>query len=180
MKKLPIIFLICILTACSKNVVQKSPNELLLAIKNYSCNMEISYFSNKNVTEYTANQSYYSNGKYSMEFLDKENLKINYENSILNITSGLTTIPIEFINYQELNKNPLFLSYFINIYFNTEEQSNITIDDSSIHIILPNNNEYLHSAKLLFKDNKPYTLTYFDANGNVKVNIIYNEFTLIA
>ena len=47
MKKLLIIFLICILTACSKDVVPKSPNELLLDIKNYSCNMQISYFSNK-------------------------------------------------------------------------------------------------------------------------------------
>ena len=32
------------------------------------------------------------------------------------------------------------------------------------------------SAKLTFKDNLPHMLSYFDENGNEKVNIIYNEF----
>jgi len=180
MKKFLVIFLICILTGCTKKITPQSPNELLLGIKDYSCKMQISYFSNKNSTEYLAIQSYSSLGKYSMEFLDNDNLKINYENSNLNITSNLANTSINLSNYKELNKNPLFLSYFINTYFNTEIKNNIKIFDDSIHLILPTNNQYLYSAELLFKDNVPYSLSYFDENGNVKVNIIYNEFTLIA
>ena len=180
MKKLFIFFLVFILTACTKEISQKSPHEILLSMKDYSCNMEISFFSNKNTTKHRAAQSYSSDGKYFMEFLDDENLKIVYENSTLNIASGSLNDSIEIINYEEINKNPLFLSYFINTYFNAEEKENIKTSTDSIAINLPNNNEYLYSANLTFKNNKPYSLTYFDKNGNIKVNIIYNEFTLTA
>ena len=96
------------------------------------------------------------------------------------IISNVSNTTIELKEYIELNKNPLFLSYFINTYFNLEDSNNIKLTDDSIEIILPNNNVYLYSAKLQFKNNEPYSLTYFDKNGNMKVNIIYNEFTSIA
>ena len=176
MKKLFIICAICILTGCSKTPVSKSPHEILLEIKNYSCKMEISYFSNKNTATYIANQSYSGTGEYLMEFLDNENLKIHYKDSKLNITSKLTEKSLELFAYEEINKNPLFLSYFINTYFNSEESSNMKASNDSIEIILPNNNEYLHSAKLTFNNNQPYSLSYLDLNGNEKVNIIYSEF----
>ena len=179
MKKVIIFLFIFVLSACSKPTVQKTPDEILLSIKDYSCKMQILSTSNKNVTNYSASQTYSSAGQYSMEFLDKENLKINYENSILKITSSLFENNFEIQNYKELNQNPLFLSYFIHTYFNLEESSHIEKDDTSIHITLPNYNNYIHSAKLTFNNNLPYTLTYFDENGNEKVNIIYNEFTLI-
>lgn len=179
MKKIIPLLLICILTACSSKITQKSPNKILLNIKDYSCKMQISCFSNKNITEYTALQSYSSLGKYSMEFLDKENLKIDYENSILSITSKLFDESFETKNYKELNQNPLFLSYFIKTYFNLEETNNTEITENKIRITLPNHNSYLYSAELSFKNNLPHTLTYFDENGNAKVNIIYSEFTFI-
>lgn len=115
-----------------------------------------------------------------MEFLDDEGLKIDYQNSNLNIISNVSNIPIELKEYIEINKNPLFLSYFINTYFNLENSNNIKSTNDSIELILANNNAYLYSAKLQFKNNRPHSLTYFDKNGNVKVNIIYNEFTSIA
>lgn len=179
MKKIIPILFVCILSACSNETIIKSPNALLLEIKDYSCKMRIYSYSNKNSTEYSAIQSYSSSGKYSMEFLDNENLKINYENSILNITSKLFNNELKLENYTELNQNPLFLSYFINTYFNTEETGNIQITQNSIHIMLPNYNNELYSAELTFNNNLPYTLTYFDKNGNEKVNIIYSEFTFI-
>ena len=91
----------------------------------------------------------------------------------------IKTTDIKGKNYAEVNQNPLFLSYFINTYFNSEEIVNTKIKENSIHIILPNYNNSPHSAKLIFENNKPYTLTYFDENGNAKVNIIYSEFTFI-
>ena len=180
MKKIVCILLLLFLTACSNNITSKNPHELLLAIKNYNCELKISYFSNKNSNEYIARQTYSAEGIYSMEFLDNENLKIDYKDSNLNIGSKIVNLPIELKEYLEINKNPLFLSYFINTYFNLENSDNVKSTEDSIELILPNNNVYLYSAKLQFENNRPYSLTYFDKNGNIKVNIIYNEFTSIA
>ena len=179
MKKILLIFFILTLTACSKKTTIKTPNEILLSIKDYSCEIQISYFSNKNTTTYIAKQNYSSLGKYEMEFIDKENLKITYDNSTLNISSSPLSSSIGINNFKELNQNPLFLSYFINTYFNLENQNNVKISENSISITMPNYNQYIHSAKLTFKNNLPHTLSYFDVNGNEKVNIIYNEFTFI-
>ena len=178
MKKIFLIFIIFTLTSCSKNTL-KTPNELILKIKDYECNLDICYFSNKNSNTYSATQSYNSSGKYFMEFLDSENLKISYENSNLTISSNSPEILLKENNYIELNENPLFLSYFINTYFNTEDSTKIKSDVNSIQLTLPDNNPYLHTAKLVFNNNLPYSLTYFDKNGNEKINIIYNEFTFI-
>lgn len=171
-----IILLLVFLTACSPKNITMSPNDILLSIKNYSCKMNITYFSNKNTNEYIATQAYSSDGIYSMEFLDEENLKINYDKNSLNIASNPLNISSLTSNYPEINTNPLFLSYFINTYFNCEKTDNITVEENKISIILPENNNYLYSSTLLFKDNIPYSLTYFDVNGETKVNIIYNEF----
>lgn len=178
MKKIILILLILTLSACTKTIT-KTPHEILLSIKDYSCKMKITYFSNKNSNEYIATQSYLSSGKYSMEFSDKNNLKINFESSNLNISTNIDGANINYENYNELNQNPLFLSYFINTYFNTENTTNIKLENNIISLTLPSYNEYLYSAKLEFKNNLPHTLTYFDKNGKAIVNIIYNEFTFI-
>ena len=179
MKKALLFIILFCLTACSNKVTPKTPNEILVSIKDYSCKLEISYFSNKNTTTYLASQKYSSIGEYNMEFLDKENLKINYSNSNINISTSLLEKNLELSNYKELNQNPLFLCYFINTYFNLENSTDIKTTENSIHIPLPNYNSHLSSAKLIFKNNLPYELTYFDENGNARVNIIYSEFTFI-
>lgn len=176
MKKVILFIFIFILSGCSKITTPKTPNDILLSIKDYSCKMQINYFSNKNTTQYQATQSYSSSGKYSMEFLDKENMKINYTPSTLNISSKLFEEDLNIANYLEQNQNPLFLSYFIHNYFNSEEAENVETSENYIQLQLPNYSNYLHTAKLTFKDNLPHMLSYFDENGNEKVNIIYNEF----
>lgn len=175
MKKIILILFVCLLTSCSE-FRDKKPHELLLSIKNYSCEMQITCFSNKNTTCYTAVQGYQSTGIYTMEFLDSENLKINYENSSLILSAFPIDVSIIFHDYPEINSNPLFLSYFINTYFNTEDINKINHTDTKISLTLPEINEYLSFAELSFKNNLPYSLSYFDKNGKVKVNIIYNEF----
>ena len=179
MKKILMFFFIIFLSACNQSMLQKTPNELLLAIKDYSCNMKISYFSNKNSNTYLATQNYSTLGEYSMDFFDDNQFKINYKDSTLNISSGTHNLTITNKNYTESNENPLFLTYFINTYFNMEESDKIKTNENSIYLELPNHNEYLFSAKLIFENNLPYSLTYFDKNGKAIVNIIYNEFTFI-
>jgi len=171
-----IIVMIFLLTACSNKIPPMSPNEILLSIKDYSCKLDITCFSNKNITNYAAYQEYSSTGIYSMEFLDDENFKISYNKNLLSISSLPLDISSSISNYPELNSNPLFLSYFINTYFNLENPDKLTISENKISMILPENNSYLYSATLTFQNNNPTSLTYFDKNGCQKINIIYNEF----
>lgn len=179
MKKIILILLILTLVGCTKNITEKTPHEILLSIKDYSCKMQICYFSNKNSNKYIATQSYSTIGKYSMEFLDKNGLKLNFENSNLNISTNIKDSNLTYDNYNELNQNPLFLSYFINTYFNMEDSNNIKTENNTISLTLPSYSDYFHSAKLEIKNNLPYALTYFDKNGKTIVNIIYSEFTFI-
>ena len=111
-----------------------------------------------------------------MEFLDDDNFKVSFDKNILNISSEPLGISSTSLNYPEINTNPLFLSYFINTYFNSESSKDITTEENKISLILPENNSYLYSATLYFENNLPASLTYFDKNGTTKVNIIYNEF----
>lgn len=176
MKKVAVLFsLLLFLTSCASKR-QETPNEILLKIKDYSCDMQINFFSNKNSTSYLAKQTYTSDGTYSLEFMDTNNLKINYKANNLSISSVPLSITSVLQNYENLNSNPLFLSYFINTYFNSEENNILDINKDEILIKLPNKNPYLYTAKLAFSNNTPSSLTYFDKNGTAKVNIIYNEF----
>ena len=176
MLKFIIILLIVFLTSCTPKQEVIVPNDILLSIKNYTCKMNITYFSNKNTTEYAALQTYNSTGTYSMEFLDDDNFKVSFDKNILNISSEPLGISSMSLSYPEINTNPLFLSYFINTYFNSESSKDITTEENKISLVLPQNNSYLYSATLYFENNLPASLTYFDKNGTAKVNIIYNEF----
>lgn len=173
------ILLIFLLSACKReNLSNLDINEVLLSIKNYTCSMSIHVYSNKNSTSYTANQIYCYPSTYSMDFTDPDKMKISYQGSSLNIKSERFNIDKTIENYDNINQNPLFLSYFLNAYFSSEENGNITVDSNSISLILPENNPYLTSAKLVFENGIPKSLTYFDKNRTEKVNIIYNEFKL--
>lgn len=176
MIKIIIALIVILLTSCTPKQEIISPNDILLSIKNYECKMNITCFSNKNTTEYTALQTYNSLGTYYMEFLDQDNLKITFDRNILNISSEPMNISSTTQNYPEINANPLFLSYFINTYFNLETSKDLTVENNKISLTLPENNSYLYSATLYFENNLPASLTYFDKNGTAKVNIIYNEF----
>jgi outer membrane lipoprotein-sorting protein len=174
-----ILIVIFLLSSCKKeNLSNPDINEVLLSIKNYSCSMSISIYSNKNSTTYVANQVYSYPSTYSMEFIDPDGIKILYSGSSLNIKSGRFNIDKTIENYDNINQNPLFLSYFLNSYFSVEKNDNIIVDSNSVNLILPENNPYLVSAKLVLENGIPKSLTYFDKNGTEKVNIIYNEFKL--
>ena len=99
MIKFIIILLIVFLTSCAPKQEVIAPNDILLSIKNYTCKMNITYFSNKNTTEYTALQAYNSVGTYSMEFLDDDNFKVSFDKNILNISSEPLGISSTSLNY---------------------------------------------------------------------------------
>ena len=170
-----ITLLLLLVTACHKTSPPKSLHESLLSIQHYACNLNITFYSNKNTTTYTAIQEYNTDGNYYMEFLDPDQLKIQYENNTLQLSSNLFSTQYT-TPYEERNQNPLFLSYFLNRYFASEDSSIISKTENSITLKLPEYNTYIDYATLTLENNLPKSLTYFDKNGTPKVNIIYSEF----
>ena len=167
--------LLTILTSCHKPAPQKDIHELLLSIRHYACRFDVTLYSNKNSNTYTAIQEYNADGSYYMEFLDPDQLKIQYNNNTLQLSSNLSTTQYT-QPYQERNQNPLFLSYFLNHYFNTEDSSILSKTSTSVTLKMPQHNDYLYQATLTIEDNLPKTLIYTDKNGTPRVNIIYSEF----
>lgn len=178
MKLLKILCFFCVLiflTSCHKPASQKDIHELLLSIHHYACRFDVTFHSNKNSNTYTAIQEYNADGSYYMEFLDPDQLKIQYSDNTLHLSSNLSSTQYT-QSYQELNQNPLFLSYFLNHYFNTEDSSILSKTPTSVTLKMPQYNDYLYQATLTIENNLPKTLTYCDKNGTPKVNIIYSEF----
>ncbi len=171
MRKVFLLFLL-LLVSCNKKHEIKDIDTLLMSIKNYTCETRIERFSNKNVLVFNAKEKYEYPDKYSLYFDDNTN--ISYINNVLSIQNGKIDAKKEILDYQNINKNPLFLSYFLNTYFNNKDAA--IKDNSEITIILPSNNTYLYKATLKVNNNVPHSLTYFDKNDTTLVNIIYNKF----
>jgi len=174
-----IIIFLCVLfmfTACSAKKQTTNVSDILISIKNYSCSMQIESFSNKNTVTYNANQTYQYPDNYLMEFNDPDKTTISYNTGSLSIGSTKLNILKNIQNYQNINQNPLFLSYFLNTYFNTSQENILTSTINEVSVILPTNNPYLYTATLKLENEVPSSITYFDKNGTPKVNIIYNEF----
>ena len=170
-----IITLLLLLAACHKTPPQKDLHEVLLSLHHYSCRFDVTFHSNKNTTTHTAIQEYNADGNYYMEFLDSDQLKIQYSDNNLQLSSNLFATQYT-TQYEERNQNPLFLSYFLNRYFTAEDSSILSQTQNSVTLKLPEHNTYLHQATLTLENNLPKTLTYLDKNGTPRVNIIYSEF----
>ena len=147
-----------------------------MSIKNYECSMSITFHSNKNEITCMANQIYNSPDIYSLNFID-DNYSVSYSEKMLTLSNNFLNLSDSYENYENLNTNPLFLSYFLNSYFNSSAENILESTLEKVSINLPNNNSYLAYATLTLKDNVPYSLTYFDKNNNEKMNIIYNKFS---
>lgn len=177
MKKIIIILCsILVLSSCSHKKQTKDINEILMSLKNYTCSIQIESFSNKNTITYKATQTYQYPDNYLIEFNDADKTTISYKTNNLYISSENLNIFTEIKNYQNINQNPLFLSYFLNTYFNIPKENILTNTLKEVSIILPTNNPYMNKATLKLENNIPISITYFDKNETPKVNIIYNEF----
>ncbi len=174
--KFIIIFSLIFLCSCQKQTTPQDINALLMSIKNYDCNMEISFHSNKNIITCSANQTYNYPDNYSLQFSD-DALSLSYSEKMLTLANNFLNLSTGYENYENLNTNPLFLSYFLNSYFNSSSENILESNLQKVSINLPNNNSYLSHATLELQNNIPYSLTYYDKNNKPKINIIYNKFS---
>jgi len=147
-----------------------------MSIKNYDCTMDITFYSNKNEIICLASQTYQYPNNYSLQFSDSS-LSLSYSEKMLTIANNFLNLSTNYENYENLNTNPLFLSYFLNSYFNSSSENILESNLQKVSINLPNNNSYLSHATLTLQDNTPYSLTYYDKNNKPKLNILYNKFS---
>jgi len=138
--------------------------------------MSITFHSNKNKIKCMANQIYNYPDTYSLNFID-DNFSISYSEKMITLSNDFLKLSENYTNYENLNTNPLFLSYFLNSYFNSSAENILESNLEKVSINLPNNNSYLSYATLTLQDKIPYSLTYYDKNNNEKMNIIYNKFS---
>jgi len=174
--KLLIILSLIFLCSCQKQFEPQDINALLMSIKNYDCTMDITFYSNKNEIICLASQTYQYPNNYSLQFSDSS-LSLSYSEKMLTIANNFLNLSTNYENYENLNTNPLFLSYFLNSYFNSSSENILESNLQKVSINLPNNNSYLSHATLTLQDNTPYSLTYYDKNNKPKLNILYNKFS---
>jgi outer membrane lipoprotein-sorting protein len=175
--KIIIILSFIFLCSCSTKTQPTDTNALLMSIKNYECSMNITFHSNKNLITCSAKQIYNYPDNYSLNFSDNQNLSISYSNKMLTLCNSFLNLSESYNEYENLNTNPLFLSYFLNSYFNSNSKNILECNFEKVSINLPYNNSYLFTATLILNNNIPYSLTYYDKNNKPKLSIIYNKFS---
>ena len=174
--KILIIISLIFLCSCTKQSPPQDINTLLMSIKNYDCKMDITFYSNKNEITCLANQIYQYPNNYSLRFFDND-LSLSYSEKMLTLANDFLNLSTNYENYENLNTNPLFLSYFLNSYFNSSTENILESNLQKVSINLPQNSSYITYATLELQNNLPYSLTYYDKNNKPKINIIYNEFS---
>jgi len=174
--KILIVLSLIFLCSCQKQSEPQDINTLLMSMKSYECNMDITFHSNKNNIICSATQIYNYPEKYSLVFSD-DTLSLSYSEKMLTLSNTFLNLSTSYSHYENLNTNPLFLSYFLNSYFNSSSENILESNLEAVSINLPNNNSYLSHATLTLKDKTPHSLTYYDKNNNPKINIIYTEFS---
>ena len=174
--KILIILSLIFLCSCQKQSEPQDINTLLLSIKNYQCTMDVTFYSNKNEINCLANQTYKYPDNYSLKFSDN-GLSFSYSEKMLTLANNFLNLSTNYENYENINTNPLFLSYFLNSYFNSSSKNIIESNLQKVSINLPNNSSYITHATLELQNNLPYSLTYYDKNNKPKLNILYNEFS---
>jgi len=186
LKKIMLALMCCLMCiGCGKKTLNEIQSDIVnkyLELNAYETIMDVRVYSNKNTREYQMKQTYSSPNIYSSEVLkpvEIKGVKSIFDGEILTVLNP--NIPDEkiFENYNVPAENPLFLSCFLNRYFNKDNRSvegnnNFTIMKGQ----MINNDMAINKGELTI-DNKtklPIKLEYYDVNGNLKIDIIYNEF----
>ena len=155
--------------------------DYILNISSYEAQIEVETKSNKNTNKYKINQQYIDNGKSVQEIIEPTNIegvKIIKENNNLKIENTKLSITKIIENYQDITKNNLDLSTFIENYKNNsnsrfkEDNNQIIMETTSI----AENNYQKYETLYVSKTNgNPIKLEIKDTNQNLTINIIYNE-----
>ena len=164
------------------NNISKSSDDLIeyiLNISSYETKLEVTINSNKTTNKYVLEQ-YYLKPNYYKQIVKEpkniENLEIIYNGSNLEIKNTNLGLSKIYKNYNYLNENVLWLSFFIE---NCKREYNSEENNKEI-ILTTNIEKYNYKGKLYVNKTTslPTKIEILDNNNNAKIYIEYKEIKL--
>ena len=189
LKKSFFIMFVLALAGCSKasdtdeyaNIQDK-----LVNMESYSCEAEVTFYSNKGENKYTINQQAKNDGRYFLETTSPDSVKGNiilFDGNMLWQYNPNLDSKISVGDKDKMERKEICLFTFLENYLKSKDVALETANiDESIYTILeakiPGGNKYFDSEKLFINNETtlPERLVIYDTEGKERVLVTYNNF----
>ena len=189
LKKSFFIMFVLALAGCSK---ASDTNEYatiqdkLVNMESYSCEAELTFYSNKGENKYTINQQAKNDGRYFLETTSPDNVKGNiilFDGNMLWQYNPNLDSKISVGDKDKMERKEICLFTFLENYLKSKDVALETANiDESVYTILeakiPGGNKYFDSEKLFINNETtlPERLVIYDTEGKERVLVTYNNF----
>ena len=189
LKKSFFIMFVLALAGCSK---ASDTNEYatiqdkLVNMESYSCEAEVTFYSNKGENKYTINQQAKNDGRYFLETTSPDNVKGNiilFDGNMLWQYNPNLDSKISVGDKDKMERKEICLFTFLENYLKSKDVALETANiDESVYTILeakiPGGNKYFDSEKLFINNETtlPERLVIYDTEGKERVLVTYNNF----
>ena len=158
----------------------------LVNMESYSCEAEVTFYSNKGENKYTINQQAKNDGRYFLETTSPDSVKGNiilFDGNMLWQYNPNLDSKISVGDKDKMERKEICLFTFLENYLKSKDVALETANiDESIYTILeakiPGGNKYFDSEKLFINNETkaPERLVIYDTNGKERVLVTYNNF----
>ncbi|WP_250278402.1 hypothetical protein [[Clostridium] colinum] len=190
LKKSFFIMLIFILAGCSKNKEDKddyvSVQEKFVNMEAYSCNAEVTFYSNNGENKYNIAQQAKNDGRYYIEATSPDNVKGNiilFDGNILWQYNPTLDSKISVGDKDKMARKEICLFSFLENHLKSKDIALETanIDDNVYSVLeakIPGGNKYFDSEKLWINNETkaPEKLIIYDTEGKERILVEYDNF----
>lgn len=158
----------------------------LVNMESYSCEAEVTFYSNKGENKYTINQQAKNDGRYFLETTSPDSVKGNiilFDGNMLWQYNPNLDSKISVGDKDKMERKEICLFTFLENYLKSKDVALETANiDESIYTILeakiPGGNKYFDSEKLFINNETkaPERLVIYDTNGKERILVTYNNF----
>lgn len=158
----------------------------LVNMESYSCEAEVTFYSNKGENKYTINQQAKNDGRYFLETTSPDSVKGNiilFDGNMLWQYNPNLDSKISVGDKDKMERKEICLFTFLENYLKSKDVALETANiDESIYTILeakiPGGNKYFDSEKLFINNETkaPERLVIYDTEGKERVLVTYNNF----
>ena len=189
LKKSFFIMFVLALAGCSK---ASDTNEYatiqdkLVNMESYSCEAEVTFYSNKGENKYIINQQAKNDGRYIIETISPDSVKGNiilFDGNMVWQYNPILDSKISVGDKDKMERKEISLFTFLENHLKSKDIALETANmDESIYTILeakiPGSNKYFDSEKLFINNETklPEKLVIYDTNGKERILVTYNNF----
>ena len=158
----------------------------LVNMESYSCEAEVTFYSNKGENKYTINQQAKNDGRYFLETTSPDSVKGNiilFDGNMLWQYNPNLDSKISVGDKDKMERKEICLFTFLENYLKSKDVALETANiDESIYTILeakiPGGNKYFDSEKLFINNETkaPERLVIYDTEGKERILVTYNNF----